>query len=279
MIPSLLVALAFPIFISSPRISPKQTARRRAGWRGSAVNKINSYQIYGLPRNVAERARRVAPRYFAPRCRRDRRRRPRVLTGRADTWVDVVSLPGYLCLELVFPPELHTLGAEMVEGKKRVRAGAITVREGRGGTSIQDLRKRFARESSVKTKRVSRRLSRLSHSISPSFNPLPSLLPLRPRSTNARAIGIFESDIAKTYATCDRVAFDTFRKRVPLFSLCAGYSYLDVRAIGQNSHSRLRGKTFIRAKWCKRLNSKRDNNVNVKNEKEGERNGVIAKLK
>lgn len=84
-----------PIFISSSRVSPKQTVCWEGGdvpdgLQGAVpVNKINFCRIYiyvymyGLPRNVAERARRVPPRYFAPRCRHNRRqwRRPCVLTA------------------------------------------------------------------------------------------------------------------------------------------------------------------------------------------------------
>lgn len=198
------------------------------------VNKINSYQIYGLPRNVAERARRVAPRYFAPRCRRDRRRRrrrrPRVLTGRADTPVDVVSPPGYLCLELVFPPELHTRWYEdawrMVEGKKRVRAGRDYGprgrRRARGTRNFNTGSAKTFRGGANPLSKLSARLGVfLDLSSPPSFIlslPLFSSLfrsfflalssPTLP--ANARNLYLLESDIAKIYATSDRVSFDTF---------------------------------------------------------------------
>lgn len=92
--------------------------------------------MYGLPRNVAERTRRVLPRYFALRCchdRRRQRRRPCVLTGWKTRCLSAgISLFGIgfscrRCSRAML--QGNEDGKRELKAKRAFRGGAITVRE------------------------------------------------------------------------------------------------------------------------------------------------------
>lgn len=227
-------ALAFPQSLFPARASRRNRQYAEGGVPDSLqgtvpVNKINSCRIYmyGLPRNVAERACRIAPRYFAPRCHdRRQRRRPCILTGWKTRCLFVgISLSG-IGFSAVCAPRRCRETKTRVESKARAfRGGAITVRGRKKRELAETSIFRSVKTFHESTNSLSKLSARLGYS-SAFFASSMCLLTLASRQTRATGIrlkAIYRENIREV-----RSRYFWHFQRARLWSFAS--PYLDVYA-------------------------------------------------